>query len=334
MTTEHRSPEEIETDIERERLGLTNTLDDLQERLSLDGMVSQLTQQVRIHGGDIGASVARAMKENPLPLALTGAGLVWLMASSRNTSPDPQKRPYGYVPDNQRGNDRSDYGGPVEYEPRRSSTPSWVKRSDGYRTSQRHGQHDEGLGDRLHEGIDAVSDRANELGDRAMDSIEDIRDYLIEGTESFTDEARARIRHARLRAVEARRKAMRHARDRRDRASDMLSEHPIMTGAFGLALGAALGAMLPRTRTEDRTLGEYSDALIHKAERIYAEEKSKLSDVADAAMDEAKSVAGDISDKAKDSADSASHEAKEGANRVADAVKAEADRHNLAKSNL
>src|SRR5690606_38663675 len=40
----------------------------------------------------------------------------------------------------------------------------------------------------------------------------------------------------------------------------LLEEQPLLVGAIGLALGAALGAAFPRTEAEDRMLGEHSDS--------------------------------------------------------------------------
>ena len=83
MTNDSRTPEEIEREIERERAGLTNTLDDLQDKFSVETIARQFSDQFREHGGDIGRSVTDAVKRNPIALALTGAGLAWLMAGDR-----------------------------------------------------------------------------------------------------------------------------------------------------------------------------------------------------------------------------------------------------------
>ena len=69
MTSDTRSPEEIERDIERERAGLSNTLDDLQDRFSVETMARQVSDQFREHGGEIGRSVTEAVKRNPVAVA-------------------------------------------------------------------------------------------------------------------------------------------------------------------------------------------------------------------------------------------------------------------------
>lgn len=47
MTNETRSPEEIERQIERERAGLTDTLEDLQDRFSVEGVARKATDHLR-----------------------------------------------------------------------------------------------------------------------------------------------------------------------------------------------------------------------------------------------------------------------------------------------
>ncbi|MCQ0091290.1 DUF3618 domain-containing protein [Roseovarius sp. M141] len=92
MTNDTRSPEEIERDIERERAGLTDTLDDLQDRFSVEHVARQVSDQFREHGGDIGRSVSEAVKRNPVALALTGVGLAWLMMGDKSGGRDRYDR--------------------------------------------------------------------------------------------------------------------------------------------------------------------------------------------------------------------------------------------------
>lgn len=96
MTSDTRTPEEIEREIERERAGLTNTLDDLQDKFSVETIARQFSDQFREHGGDIGRSVSEAVKRNPVALALTGAGLAWLMLGDKSGGRDHDDRDRRY----------------------------------------------------------------------------------------------------------------------------------------------------------------------------------------------------------------------------------------------
>lgn len=82
MPSDHRTPEEIERDIERERNELKDTVEDLQDRLSIDHFVRQIGDQFRENGGEFSRSVGRAARDNPVALALTGIGLAWMMFGS------------------------------------------------------------------------------------------------------------------------------------------------------------------------------------------------------------------------------------------------------------
>jgi hypothetical protein len=75
---------------------------------------------------------------------------------------------------------------------------------------------------------------------------------------------------------------------------DVLEREPLVLGALGLAIGAAIGAMLPRTEVEDRFMGETRDRLRDDAE-AYAREQ----------MERGKEVAGDVYRAAKDKAEEA-----------------------------
>ena len=62
--------------------------------------------------------------------------------------------------------------------------------------------------------------------------------------------------------------------------SEMLAREPLVLGAFGLAVGAAVGALLPRTRYEDSTVGPYRDQLRDEAVERVREGVEEAADVA------------------------------------------------------
>ena len=418
MTNDSRNPEEIEREIERERAGLADTLDDLQDRFSVEGIARQFSDQFREHGGDWGRSISDAAKRNPVALALTGAGLAWMMFGSGNSR---DRRGYEGL-DRDRAHPvpvpvTNTENRPAVRDAGRSTAPASAYASsygsergagDNVPAWARDVHHDDddsrGLGDRARSAAGSVKgaagsaasgvsgaagsaagsvkgaassaagrarsagssvasgaryarDRASYGASSAVDSIRNtasgaahsvrdsanaanerahaLRDRLSEGTESMTAEARERIVMARARAVDAWNAGGRYARQGGERASDMFEEHPMVAGALALAVGAAIGAALPRSRTEDAYLGEHSDALFNEAERIYVEERDKLSKVAKAATDEAGKVLKETkanADAAADeetAADAAVKKAKESGQRVADAAKNEADKQKL-----
>jgi gas vesicle protein len=81
---DHRSPSEIEREIEEERRGLSGTLEELQDRFSFDRMTTDAGDYLRTQSGEIGRAVSRAVRENPMALALTGVGIAWMILGNRN----------------------------------------------------------------------------------------------------------------------------------------------------------------------------------------------------------------------------------------------------------
>lgn len=96
MTSETQSPAEIEREIETERAELKRSMEDIQDRFSIDGIVRQVGDQLREHGGDFSRSVAQSARDNPLALAVTGVGLAWLIFGSGRSDHDDDDRDYDH----------------------------------------------------------------------------------------------------------------------------------------------------------------------------------------------------------------------------------------------
>lgn len=80
---EERSPEQIQSDIRRTRSHLDETLTALERRLQPGRLVDQGVDYLRDNGAkDYLVNLGRAAQEQPLPLALAGVGLAWLMLTN------------------------------------------------------------------------------------------------------------------------------------------------------------------------------------------------------------------------------------------------------------
>jgi hypothetical protein len=66
--------------------------------------------------------------------------------------------------------------------------------------------------------------------------------------------------------------------------SDALDREPLVLGAIGLAVGAAIGAMLPGTRAEAEMLGETREQLRERAQRAIGDTVQRVETVAGEAM--------------------------------------------------
>ena len=124
--------------------------------------------------------------------------------------------------------------------------------------------------------LNSASDAAQKMTHDANDTLHRVghdvgaearrlRERLSEGTEGLSEAARERVVAARHRAVEARRHASSAMSNGRDSAGDLFERQPLVIGALAFAVGAAIAALLPKTRTEDNYLGARRDALMDEA---------------------------------------------------------------------
>ncbi len=75
-----RSSAEIERDVELARAGLDDTVEALKTKMSPGQLIDELAQSLKGSGaGDMFGNLGSQVKENPMALAMIGAGMTWLM---------------------------------------------------------------------------------------------------------------------------------------------------------------------------------------------------------------------------------------------------------------
>jgi hypothetical protein len=90
MPNGHRRPEDIEASIQRTRTDLDETLTQLEQSLTPGQLIDQGMDYIRNSSArEYLSNLGASAKRDPIPLALVGVGLAWLMASGRrHDAPD------------------------------------------------------------------------------------------------------------------------------------------------------------------------------------------------------------------------------------------------------
>ena len=149
-------------EIERTRADMSETVDAIQERLSPENLKEQAKDRVKEatvgRAQEAGSGIVETIRANPLPAALTGIGLGWLLVSARGSASgqmryrDRRAYPYDYPP---------------SYEGRTTTTSGGTSvPSPG-----------EALGrarDRVGESATQAQDRAGEVASRAQDRVSNL----------------------------------------------------------------------------------------------------------------------------------------------------------------
>jgi hypothetical protein len=77
-----KSPEEVQREVRQSRAEVEETLEAIQERLSPGQLFEQAVDYMRSSNGtDFLRNLGAAVRDNPVPVALVGTGLAWLMLS-------------------------------------------------------------------------------------------------------------------------------------------------------------------------------------------------------------------------------------------------------------
>lgn len=360
-----QSSRDIEREVEASRANVEETVEALKDKMSVGQIVDEAARYLGNNGGtQMFANLGTQVRENPLPLALVGVGIIWLM-SGRGT-PHLSLGHSHSAPDYRRP-----YRSPAEFDDRGmrsegsvyegASHPDYAARTMGsgeswgdnqYRSYDRGSSYDqgssgdsEGLLDRVgraaHDVRDAVSGAVGAVGTvagavggaastvasgigsaagtvasgaraaasgaaRLGSGLSSAGGSLAHGARSMSSgawqggsEAYDEAYRMGGGAYDAASRAGYGAYDSASRMgyqarrtfSDVLEREPLVIGALGLAVGAAIGAMLPGTDVEDRYMGETRDSLRDNAEAFAREQFERGKAVAEEAYRTAKSEA-------------------------------------------
>ncbi|MEL6288250.1 MAG: hypothetical protein AAFQ35_05655 [Pseudomonadota bacterium] len=282
-----RSKRRLARDIERRRDRIENNLELLGDKFSLDGLLSQAGDMFSGFSG--GGRVSRAAKSNGLPMLLLSAGATWLAANqARRWNDDDGYDGYDGYDDDDDHDDRSDrrYArARAGYRTRvYSGAPygSSAYRKRGYTSSR-----DRDFYDRDGYGRDRDYDRDHR--DNQDDEDGSWSDRMSEKMDAARARGRRKYREGREYAAGMRRSAKRRARRAYRSAGERYNENPLGGGLIALAIGAALGAMLPPTRREDELFGsrrdELRDRLGEEAHALYDETRETVKEKASSHSD-------------------------------------------------
>jgi len=276
---------QLERETEQKRARLAETLEELRSRATPGHLVDELTDYVRSGSG---AMFVRNFREqctsNPIAVSLMGAGLGWLLLSSLRrggSAPAPRVRSSSST------TRVSDSASRVS--DHLSGTAADMRdrtKEAGERLSAAAGAAMGGVSDYAEASTDAMRRSAHDARDKASGMMESAKGAVSSATESaaeFYDETMSQARDmARSSTASAARMGDNVVQTAKD-WTDTVREQPLVLAGLGLALGALIGATLPRSETEDEMLGRTSDQLKDKAAGIAKETAATAVSAADQA---------------------------------------------------
>jgi ElaB/YqjD/DUF883 family membrane-anchored ribosome-binding protein len=139
---------------------------------------------------------------------------------------------------------------------------------------------------------DTATGAASQLRDTATGAATRVKETVAAAGETLGEYAGSAQEQLQERTARMRDQTTMLSRQISDKAASLIEEQPLLMAAGGLLVGAALAALLPRTKFEDSYLGTASDKV-----------KEQIGDVASQQFEQAKSAAGEVIEKVKKTAE-------------------------------
>ncbi|WP_111413052.1 DUF3618 domain-containing protein [Billgrantia lactosivorans] len=299
---DRRTSDEIEHEIHQTRARLDETLHEIEEKFSPQRLMNTTYDYLR-HGGAESAfsSLGRTIRENPLPVMVTGIGLGWLLLAQRNPDPgydDPEAYAGGYpgatLPAT-RMPDGGDWGsGTVSG----AGTTTLGHDPAALGATPQHGSsehgHGSGMTQKAQQMAGSMKERAQHMGSQVRDRAHHVSDQVRDRAQHMSGQVRDRTSRLRERQSASLQGVSHRARDAGAQTSHFVQDHPLVAGALGVAMGAVLGSLLSPTRAEQRHLGEMRDRALQRAEEAGREQleraEEKVHDTAERLKEEARAA--------------------------------------------
>lgn len=312
---DHKTSAELQREIDQQRSRVESTIDQIQDKLSPGQLVDELLAYTKGGGGEFVASLQRNVTANPLPVALLGVSLAWLMAKPAGAAAEHNSTIRADRHWDDSINQRRGYGSSDEYD-EYDDYPVTVISGDSLQRlgtssddqGRTYTEFTDDAGKKFKALADSTGKRAGHFMDEAGNRYKGFTNGAGEQIRHFRDEAGNLIDEASGWASHAWQKAREKLHDARDAIGGQASagqqrageaghavrsqvdnlnhtimaqfrDQPLVGGALAFALGAALGSALPHTEQEDALMGDAADSVKEKvseaAAGLYEEGKEK-----------------------------------------------------------
>lgn len=203
---------------------------------------NDMISEARQTAEDAGAGILETVRRNPIPAAMAGIGIGWLLMN--RSSGQTSRR--------------------------------WVDRRGDWQRYDRYGVPNVSAGDRAWTGGSELSGRPAEIGAPASGAVDrigreagDIADEVGATAGRMVDQARTTMDRVPAEFGGT-------VRDVQWTAQRIVEDNPLAVGAIAVAVGAAIGMALPETQTERDVLGPAAEQAVATAERAATDAVQQL----------------------------------------------------------
>lgn len=320
MTQEYameRNSAALKADIERTRNDMSHKIDRISQRVSPEYLKDQaqdamrtamnegadtVVNYVRDHAADLGSTLFDAVKHNPVPVALIGLGVGWLLVEGLSEQSGGNRRhrhhsPYNY---NTQGYGYEDHLGGADFNTQRGYTANAFSANAPQRTQGSYTEENGGF-------VNQVRHRAEDLVNTVGDKVEQMTDAVSERTGQVTDKVQQWGNQVSHMGEQTRHQAQHGV----GQVQHLAESNPLSLGLAALAVGVAVGLALPATRRESQIMGPWRDQAMEKAQSMTQDVKQRVQEVVEEAKPELQQIAAKVVEDVKHTGKEAVSGAKE-----------------------
>jgi ElaB/YqjD/DUF883 family membrane-anchored ribosome-binding protein len=301
------SSAQLEREAEQTRSQLAQTLDELRERITPGQLMDQAVDLAKDSGGgQFVRNLGRQATVNPMPVALIGAGIAWLMMSNGRQAPKTAsiKRAAETAIDRARqsmtgagasAGEFSQGAGSQAREFGQETTDlfsDWASDTKETLTDARHRVREMADSARrsaeqsAQEATSRASQVASSVSDTASSAYETAKSRAADAYESVTDRTKQATSQMGNTVAGVGQRTAGATRD----LLQFCKSQPLVLAGLGMALGAIVGALIPATETEDQFMGETSDRLKDQARDAAETQYERAKEAVGSAVDQAETM--------------------------------------------
>lgn len=316
-----KSAAELDRETQQQRERIEARIGEIKQRLSPGQLMDELLSYTKDGGNRFVSNFGEQVSANPIPAALVGVGLVWLMSSNAS---QPQKvaasawhdyddeYPYARVSSGglRRTSHALDDAGQWWSEFETDTGTKYRAASDSL--GRRAGHFSDAAGKKFAGFIDEAGNRVRQFQDESGNALDDAMNWA---KHSWRDTQRnvglqlgnavnmvsSAVDTARINASGVGGAVQSQADQLSRQITTLFDRQPLVAGALAFAAGAALGATLPPTPQEDAVVGSQADTVKRKASVVaggaYADGKRQVAETYEQVSGKAAEIYGDAKER-------------------------------------
>jgi hypothetical protein len=295
--TEDASDDELEAQrvqIEQTRAEMSQTIDAIQEKLAPGHLANQAKDAVRdatvgkaqdvvstvtdtatgmVPGAgttarDVGSGLWDTIRGNPVPVALAGIGIGWLLVSSRQNGPRQRAQNRAYT-----GRQYAYTGESYPYPAATYPYPAGYRqgpRETGSRLSDYPGGSDarSGSADGMLDSAGRYAGQAQNAAAQAASGAQQAAGQMMNTVQDTAGQMVDQVQSTASGMAAGAQQGMQQAQSG---FQDMMESAPLAVAAGAVALGIAVGLAIPETERENELMGPARDALVEQAQQTMQE---------------------------------------------------------------